>query len=163
MTISNYSVDVKDLNNLIKKIRLNSIDLQNTIQETAIKAMILHSEDNNATHLNNLVKAVGAGLKSKTLIEYMKAFTKASYDEQEKKFVHNKKGTLDLEGAKAVHWVDFKPETKAKATDFMKQLKTLALKAVKELPDMKQADQVRAAKELLALAKTLNIELEEKK
>jgi hypothetical protein len=163
MTISNYSVDAKVLNDNIKKIRIGSIALQNTIQETAIMAMVLHSEDNNATHLNNLIKAVGAGLKAKTLIEYIKAFTKASYDEQEKKFVHNKNGTLDLDGAKAVHWVDFKPEPKAKATDFMKQVKTLALKAVKELPDMKQADQIKAAKEVLALAKTLNIELEDKK
>ena len=158
--MNNYSTDIEVIKSNIKEIRMGSIKLQNKIQETAIMVMTHHAEENNPTPMNNLISAMGAGLKAKTLIEYMKAFAKADYNEETKKFVHNKKGFFDLDGATACHWVDFKPEPKAKATDFMKQVKTLALKAVKELPEMKQKDQINAANQVLALAKTLNISLE---
>ena len=158
--MTNYSTDLEVIKNNIKDIRTGSIKLQNLIQQTAIMVMTHHAEENNTTPINNLISAMGAGLKAKTLIEYIKAFSKADYDEDSKKFVHNKKGFFDLEGATACHWVDFKPEPKAKATDFMKQVKTLALKAVKELPEMKQKDQINAANQVLALAKTLDISLD---
>jgi len=160
--MTNYSTDKKVINENIKNIRVGSIKLQNLIQETAIMVMLHHAEENNTTPMNNLVKALGAGLKSKTLVEYMRAFTKASYNEETKLFEHNKKGVFDEEGARACHWVDFKPEPQAKDTDFMKQVKTLAMKAVKELPKIKQPDQIKAANNIIALAKSLNISIEPK-
>ena len=161
--MSNYSTDMEVIKNNIKDIRTGSIKLQNLIQETAIMVMTHHAEENNTTPMNNLISAMGAGLKAKTLVEYMKAFAKADYDEDSKKFVHNKKGFFDLEGATSCHWVDFKPEPKAKETDFLKAIKVMASKATKELPKMKDKKQILAAKASLELAASLGIVIEKDK
>ena len=161
--MTNYSTDMDVIKTNIKSIRTGSIKLQNLIQETAIMVMTHHAEENNTTPMNNLITAMGAGLKAKTLIEYMKAFAKADYDDESKKFVHNKKGFFDLDGATSCHWVDFKPETKTKETDFLKAIKTMATKATKELPKMTDKQQILAAKASLELAATLGIVIEKAK
>jgi len=155
MTRLTIITDTKALTNEIKAIGAASTKLQDRIQIAALSAMANHAEFGQVALLNLLVAKMGNGSRVKALIEFIDHWSKADYDAENKTFVHNKKGTFDLDAVTG-HWVDF---VKASESSNEFNLAAEMAKLVKRLEKAAKNDNVNvvASKEQLeAFAAAVN-------
>jgi hypothetical protein len=104
--------DTKELTKEIKAIGAAATRFQDRVQRAALSAMVNHAKYGQTALLNLLIAKMGNGTRVKALIEYIDHWSKADWDAESKTFVHNKKGSFDLEAVTG-HWVDFVKPTEA--------------------------------------------------
>lgn len=122
------------INKAIDSIETRGKRLDRDIWVAAVSAMAHHAKHGDVTLVNRLVSAMPKGSRVNALREYIMAFGKVAWSEENKTFVHDKEGTFDLEGALGVSWVEFKPEPEYVPFDAGAALRQLMKKVEKADP-----------------------------
>jgi len=143
----------------ITSIKTRGAKLDKDIWIAAVSAMSHHAEHGNPHLINDLVDAMPKGSRVNALRDYILAHGKVHYCEKNKVFTHNKEGSLDLEGALKVSWVEFKPEAEYKPIDVMKLMKALAKKVSEADEAMGDKCSSEQAQAVLSLAAQMGVEL----
>lgn len=148
-----------DIVKAIASIQTRGKKLDNDIWVAAVSAMAHHAEHGDVTLVNTLVDAMPKGSRVNALREFILAFGKVTYDEQNKVFAHDKEGTFDLEGAQEKSWVEFKPESEYKPFDALKAIAKIVGRV--QGADAAKGDKVTSAqaKAILKLATELGVEV----
>lgn len=143
----------------ITSIKNRGAKLDKDIWIAAVSAMAHHAEHGNPHLINDLVAAMPKGSRVNALRDYILAHGKVKYNEKEKVFTHDKEGSLDLEGALKVSWVEFKPEAEYKPMDVLKLVKALAKKVEEADESLGDKCSEEQAKMVMALAAQLGVEV----
>lgn len=143
----------------ISSIKTRGAKLDKDIWIAAVSAMVHHDEHGNPHLINDLVAAMPKGSRVNALRDYILAHGKVKFNEKEKVFAHDKDGSLDLEGAMKVSWVEFKPEAEYKPMDVMKLVQALAKKVADADEAMGDKCSDEQAKMVMALAAQLGVEV----
>lgn len=107
--------DLSKLNAAIKSIATRSAKLDQDIQVAALSCISRIAEHGDVRPLNNLRAALGKGHRANALDLWAFEFGKvvANTDSTTKKdapYIYDKEGVVNLEGASAAPWYEFKPE-----------------------------------------------------
>ena len=140
-----------------KSIQTRGKELDNDIWVAAVSAMAHHAKHGDVTIVNQLVEAMPKGARVNALRDFIMAFGKVKYDEENQIFAHDKAGNFDLDGAQEKSWTEFKPDPDYKPVDAL-ALVTALVKKIKA--ERKEGDKVTAKQStaILKLADELGVE-----
>lgn len=106
--------DMAALNKAIKSIAGRTTRLENDIWVAAISCAWHIEKDKQVTPLNNLIAALGKGIRTNAVMAYAETFMAVKRDEETKKFKYDKTRTTDLPGCARKSPFEFKPEPEYK-------------------------------------------------
>lgn len=118
----------KLINQAVGKVKA----MQTAVQYASV-AVLLHAQKHgDYSKANDLVKALGKGVRAKALVEFFVKYGGLSVGSESEGFTAWKgKEAIDIEGAKAQPWWDLKPEPIFKGFDLHDQIANLVAKAEK--------------------------------
>lgn len=124
-----------------KDIQARGKQLDHDIWVAAVSAMAHHAKHGDVTIINQLVEAMPKGSRVNALREYILAFGKVTFNEDDQVFMHDKNGNFDREGAQEKSWTEYKAEQPYKPVDAL-ALVTALVKKISA--DRKEGDKVTA-------------------
>lgn len=142
----------------IKSIQTRGKRLDQDIWACAVSAMAHHAEHGDVTLINDLIAAMPKGARVNALRDFILAHGKVTFDEENQVFMHDKKGSFDLEGACEKSWTEFKPERPYKPVDALALVKSLAKKISAERKEGDKVTDVQHAA-IMKLAADLGVEV----
>ena len=140
-------------------IKTRGAKLDKDIWIASVSAMAHHNEHGDVSLVNELVDSMPKGSRVNALREFILAFGKVTFDEENQIFMHNKEGVFNLEGSMECSWTDFKPEQPYQPIDALALIKALAKKVSNADADKGDKVTAKQAKAVMQLATDLGIDV----
>lgn len=121
--------DLKALNKAIKSIATRASKLENDIWIAALSCAWHIKQDNQVTPLNNLIEALGKGIRTNAVKAYAETFMAVKWDEKSKKFKYDGSKATDMPGCARKSPFEFKPEAEYKPINLPAALARLVKQA----------------------------------